>query len=128
MKNEALKINDIKELVEKGKKNGMLSYKDIMDALEEVEIDSEQIDRMYEYFESKGIDIIGNIETETDIPPIDDDEDDSESEKKTPDLSVPEGVSIDDPVRMYLKEIGKVSLLTSEEEVYLAKRMEKGDL
>lgn len=126
MKNETLKINNIKELVEKGKKNGMLSYKEIMDALEEVEMDSDQIDKVYEYLESRGIDVIGNIENETDIPPIDDD--DNNTEEVDLDLSVPEGVSIDDPVRMYLKEIGKVPLLTSDEEVDLAKRMENGDL
>ncbi len=126
MKNETLKINNIRELVEKGKKSGMLSYKEIMDALEEVEIDSDQIDKVYEYIESRGIEVIGNIENETDIPPIDDDDEDSE--EKNIDLSVPEGVSIDDPVRMYLKEIGKVPLLTSEEEVDLAQRMEKGEL
>ena len=112
----------IKELVEKGNKNGMLSYKEIMDTLEEVEMDPDQIDKIYEYLETKGIDIIGNVDAEIDIPPIDD-----EAEPVELDLSVPDGVSIDDPVRMYLKEIGKVPLLSPDEEVDLAKRMNDGD-
>ena len=126
MKNNVLKIACIKELVEKGKKSGVLTYKEIMDALEEVEMDSEQIDKVYEYMEARGVDVIGNVDSESDIPPIDDDDDDDKEEVNL-DLSVPEGVNIDDPVRMYLKEIGKVALLTSEEEVDLAKRMEQGD-
>ena len=112
----------IKELVEKGNKNGMLSYKEIMDTLEEVEMDPDQIDKIYEYLETKGIDIIGNVDVEIDIPPIDD-----EAEPVELDLTVPDGISIDDPVRMYLKEIGKVPLLSPDEEVDLAKRMNNGD-
>ncbi|MDD2480561.1 MAG: RNA polymerase sigma factor RpoD [Lutispora sp.] len=122
MKNDESKMTYIKELVEKGNKNGMLSYKEIMDTLEEVEMDPDQIDKIYEYLETKGIDIIGNVDAEIDIPPIDD-----EAEPVELDLSVPDGVSIDDPVRMYLKEIGKVPLLSPDEEVDLAKRMNDGD-
>src|SRR6056297_922381 len=108
----------VKKLVKEGKKEGKLSYKEIMDALEEIELDSDEIENIYDVFQSENIDII-----EEDSDDEDDDDDDDEL-----DLSIPQGVGIDDPVRMYLKEIGKVDLLTAEEEVDLAKRMEQGDM
>jgi len=87
------------ELIEKGKQKGMLTYQEIMDAFEEVDIDPEQIEKIYETLENMGIDVVGDIEAEMeDIQLTEDDLD----------LSIPEGISIDDPVRMYLKEIGKV--------------------
>ncbi|HBN84999.1 MAG TPA: RNA polymerase sigma factor RpoD, partial [Clostridiales bacterium] len=107
----------LNELLEKGKVTGKLTDQDIIDAYEEVEISPEEIVEIYEIIEKAGISLDGDTEK--------DDTEDIETEDT--DISVPEGISIDDPVRMYLKEIGKVSLLTADEEVVLAKAMEKGD-
>ncbi len=106
----------LKELLALGKKKkGVLEYKEIMDFLSDIELDSEQIDKIYEYLESQGIDVMGVVELE----------DDTEKEL---DLSISDGsINIDDHVRMYLKEIGKVALLSADEETELAKRMEEGD-
>ncbi|HBI73933.1 MAG TPA: RNA polymerase sigma factor RpoD [Lachnospiraceae bacterium] len=126
----------LKELSEIGKEKGMLTYHEIENAFERVDITPEQIEKIYEVLEKMGIEIVAdNIEEEfDDITFINADSDadtdndaDGDSETEEIDISIPEGINIDDPVRMYLKEIGKVPLLSSDEEIELAKRMEQGD-
>ena len=117
------------EMLEKGKKKGSLSASEMMDVLEEMELESEQMDKIYDVLENLGIDTAGEdfppeISDEN-MPPIEEIEEIPEEEIVDPNTLV-DSFGIDDPVRMYLKEIGKVDLLTSEQEVSLAQTMVAG--
>ena len=108
----------IKTLIAIGQKKGVLSYKEIADALSEIDLDVKQIEKVYETLEHLGIELVEDLDRE--LAEI-------QTNEEEIDLSIPEGVGLDDPVRMYLKEIGKVPLLSSDEEIELAERMHNGD-
>ena len=124
------KLVELLELAKK--KKNVLEYQEINDFFKDQNLEVDQMEKVFDFLEASGVDVLritGNdeeliLDDDMDIDKLDDEE---EVELDKIDLSVPEGVSIEDPVRMYLKEIGKVSLLTADEEIELAQRMEKGD-
>ena len=125
-------LDRLKDLVALGKKKkSILDVQEINDFFNDMELNAEQMEKVFDYLEANNIDVLrisGDTPDEVDVD-LDDiiisEEDDVDMENI--DLSVPEGVSIEDPVRMYLKEIGKVPLLSAEREIELAQRMEEGD-
>ena len=108
----------IKELLDKGKKKGLLTYKEIVEGLEELDLEPEQIEKFYETAEQIGIEVVRDMDEE--LKEI-------ASNEEEIDISVPDSISVDDHVRMYLKEIGKVPLLSTDDEVELARLMSEGD-
>ncbi len=109
----------IKEVLEKGKKDGFITYNEVIDSFEEVDITPEQFEKLFDLLEKEGVSIVKDMDKELEAITV--------TKEELEDLSVPEGISIDDHVKMYLKEIGKVDLLSAEEETELAKRMANGD-
>lgn len=115
----------INALIEKGKKNGVLTQKELNDALSEMQISPEAYEKVLDSLEAMGVDVVSEVTEPPEEELMMDDGEEFSAENE--DLSVPEGIATDDPVRMYLKEIGKVPLLTAEEELEIAQRMAAGD-
>ena len=125
------KLVELLELAKK--KKNVLEYQEISDFFKDSPLEVDQMEKVFDFLEASGVDVLRITDNSGDELLLDNDmdmdgmEDEEEVELDKIDLSVPEGVSIEDPVRMYLKEIGKVSLLSADEEIELAKRMERGD-
>ena len=112
------------ELLKKGKENGFLTFEELADALKGLEMDAESLDNLYNFLNDNNIEVVADSEI------TDDEEGDTDADVEellNDDITLPKNLSINDPVRMYLKEIGKISLLTLDEELELSKRIEEGD-
>lgn len=117
---------DINELLQRGKNKGQLQNSEVMEVLDSADYDIDQVEKFYETAESMGIEITGYINS-SEFQEIENEVEQLESAEDMEKMLALEGLAIDDPVRMYLKEIGKVSLLSTERELELAERMSKGD-
>ncbi|WP_426447779.1 RNA polymerase sigma factor RpoD [Paenibacillus sp. S-38] len=128
-----LTLDQVKDqLIEQGKKRSAITYKEIMEKLAPFDQDPDQIDEFFEQLQEMGIDVGNETDEDQEMSPLDRDRDrdrdgDHDDFHFDDDLSLPPGIKINDPVRMYLKEIGRVPLLSAEDEVDLAKRIELGD-
>ena len=122
-------LESLNKLVELGKKkDGKIDFSDINEQFKDIDLDGDKTEKILDYLEQNGIiAILPDTDTDEDII-LDVDDEPTEEELENIEFSVPDGVNIEDPVRMYLKEIGKVPLLSADEEVELAKKMETGDL
>ena len=120
-------IEKVKLLIKKGKKKGNITYKEIMNSFEKVDLSPDQMEEIYQRIEDLGIEVLGEKGEVISVEKNEDEIEEDEVEISKEALSVPKGINVDDPVRMYLKEIGRIDLLTGEEEVMLAKRMMDGD-
>ncbi|MUT66689.1 RNA polymerase sigma factor RpoD [Paenibacillus sp. NEAU-GSW1] len=124
------KLDHVKDqLIEQGKKRASLTYKEIMEKLSPFDQDPEQIDEFFEQLDDLGIEVLNENDEERDHPlrGSDDQERDGDDFNFEDDLTLPPGIKINDPVRMYLKEIGRVPLLSADDEIELARRIENGD-